>query len=216
MQYELVIFDWDGTLMDSTPRIISSMLTASEQAGLPVPSAEAVKNIIGLSMEPAFIQLFGMQHADKGELLLQHYRQAYIHEDNTPSPLYEGALQLLDYLSEQSRCQLAVATGKARPGLERVWQQSQTQHFFHASRCGDEAESKPSPDMLQQILEELSIPPSKALMVGDTSYDMAMAEELGMDRVGLTHGAHNKAQLVQHTPTVIFDSLYDLQHWLSE
>jgi len=213
MKYKLVIFDWDGTLMDSTPRIISSMLTAAEQTGLTIPKAEDVRDIIGLSMEPAFVKLFGVQNAHKAELLLKYYRQAYVHEDITPSPLYQGALELLNVLSEQ-QYQLAVATGKARQGLERVWQQSQTQDFFQASRCGDEAESKPSPDMLEQILLELSIPASQALMVGDTSYDMAMAEALGMDRVGLSHGAHNKQKLAVHKPSAIFDSLPELQHWL--
>lgn len=215
MKYKLVIFDWDGTLMDSTGRIVSSMLTAAQQAELPVPSAEAVRDIIGLSMEPAFVKLFGMQHADKGPTLLEYYKQAYVHEDDTPSPLYKGAVELLEQI-KHSDALSAVATGKARRGLERVWTESKIKPYFSASRCGDEAQSKPDPDMLRQLLQELDVSSQHTLMVGDTSYDMAMAQALDMDRVGLTHGAHNVEKLKHCQPNFIAEDLPALSRWLKQ
>ena len=107
-----------------------------------------------------------------------------------------------------------MATGKGRKGLEQGWLHSNTKMFFDLSRCGDDAQSKPSPDMLNQILEELNIEPHQALMVGDTRYDMAMAEAIGMDRIEVSFGVHDKQTLTQHSPIAIIDSIGDLLDWV--
>lgn len=211
--YKLVIFDWDGTLMDSGARIVSAMQTAAQRAGLLVPSDEAVKDIIGISLLPAMQILFGDMDTETEQALLTFYKQEYVERDLTPTPMFEGALSLLSALREDQRL-LAVATGKARRGLRRVWQETATEHFFHTSRCGDEAESKPSADMLRQILQELHIQPSQAVMVGDTVYDMQMAEQLGMDRIAVSYGVHDRARLLTHQPVAMVDSLKELQAYL--
>ncbi|GGD78475.1 HAD-IA family hydrolase [Lacimicrobium alkaliphilum] len=207
--YKLVIFDWDGTLMDSCGRIVSAMRTSARRAGLPVPEEAAVRDIIGISLRPAIARLFGELPEQQSELLFELYRQEYVDNDPTPTPLFGGAIELLEQI-RQRQMLMAVATGKARRGLNRVWQQTGTGHFFSASRCGDETRSKPDPDMLEQILAELSVQPHEALMIGDTCYDLHMAEQLGMDRVGVSFGVHETARLRQHKPKVIVDSLAEI------
>lgn len=200
--------------MDSGARIVSAMQTAALRANLPVPTEAAVKDIIGISLLPAMQILFGKLPAEEQQLLFEYYKQEYVENDKTPTPMFEGAFSLLENLSGQGRL-LAVATGKARRGLNRVWQQTSTGHFFHASRCGDEAESKPSSDMLSQLLDELRVSAEEAVMIGDTVYDMQMAEQLGMDRIAVSHGVHESERLAQHQPLIIVDSLVQLQTYLS-
>lgn len=200
--------------MDSGARIVSAMQTAALRANLPVPTEAAVKDIIGISLLPAMQILFGKLPAEEQQLLFECYKQEYVENDKTPTPMFEGAFSLLENLLGQGRL-LAVATGKARRGLNRVWQDTNTGHFFHASRCGDEAESKPSSDMLSQLLDELRVSAEEAVMIGDTVYDMQMAEQLGMDRIAVSHGVHESERLAQHQPLIIVDSLAQLQTYLS-
>ncbi|MBT1065038.1 HAD-IA family hydrolase [Bowmanella sp. Y26] len=211
--YKLVIFDWDGTLMDSGARIVSAMQTAARRANLPVPTDDAVKDIIGISLLPAMQILFGKLPAQQQDLLFESYKQEYVEKDKTPTPMFNGAGDLLDRLSGQGTL-LAVATGKARRGLNRVWQETNTGHYFQASRCGDEAESKPSSDMLVQLLNELNVEASQAVMIGDTVYDMQMAQNLNMDRIAVSHGVHSAERLAGHAPRAIVDSLAELQRLL--
>jgi phosphoglycolate phosphatase len=213
MKYKLVIFDWDGTLMDSADKIVACMQVAANKAQLPIPTDRQVRDIIGLSMPNAQNVLFGSLSKNEIAALALHYKQEYLRLDVQPCQLFAGALELLHQLSQQQRF-LAVATGKLRSGLQRVWENTETGHYFHTSRCADEAQSKPSPDMLAQILAELELPASQAVMIGDTSYDMAMAEALNMDRIAMTHGAHQTPQLLVHKPIALVDSLGELMHWL--
>lgn len=211
MKYELIIFDWDGTLMDSAQKIVSCMQGAAKQANLPIPEDSEVKHIIGISLIPAIQQLFNVSEvlADK---VAQLYKQNFVVLDQTPCQLFTGSRQVLQHLHSKP-VKLAVATGKARIGLERVWQQSQTKEFFATSRCGDEAQSKPHPDMLQQILHELNISAKNALMVGDTTHDLGMADALGMDCIGVSYGAHDADKLLQHKPIAIIDTPSDLLNY---
>lgn len=211
--YKLIIFDWDGTLMDSIARIVSAMQAAAHQCELSIPSVDSVKNIIGLSLPKALDILFpGATQAEISALLVQ-YKFQYVEGDNTPSPLFEHAMSLLKALKENNKL-LAVATGKGREGLQRVFCESETEHFFHASRCADEARSKPDPEMLLTLLDELNILPIEAVMIGDTSYDMEMAQNAGIDRIGITLGVHDREILNQYQPKVIVDSLFELQQFL--
>lgn len=211
--YELVIFDWDGTLMDSAAKIIRCMQTAARHCDVNVPSADAVAHIIGISLKPAIMQLFATEDEQLADRLVQAYKEAYLHEDTIPCPLFEGAEDLLSALKAEGKT-LAVATGKARRGLDRAWSNTGTGHFFTTSRCADEAHSKPSPDMLLQILDELKVSAGDALMVGDTTYDMQMAQAIGMDRVGVSYGVHAQVNLEKHHPETIVHSIPQLHRWL--
>lgn len=209
-QYQLIIFDWDGTLMDSIGRIVSCMRTAAKLMQQPVPLEDEVKQIIGLSLAKAVDVLFPQCDAQQQQKLIEHYHHQYIEEDTTPTPLFENAVDLLEQLEKNNKI-IAVATGKARAGLERVMSMSDTKHFFKTSRCADEANSKPDPDMLHQILAELNISPDKAIMIGDTSHDLKMAQAAGIASIGVTFGVHSKAVLNKFNPITVVDSLAQMQ-----
>ncbi|WP_026375030.1 HAD-IA family hydrolase [Aestuariibacter salexigens] len=209
MKYELIIFDWDGTLMDSSAKIVNTMHLASDRLGVARKTDEQVKDIIGISLQPAIMRLFDTDDASFAQRLAEEYKHVYLQLDQTPCPLFDGAAEVLDRL-HVDRMNMAVATGKARRGLNRAWQQSGTGHYFVASRCADEAQSKPSPDMLEQILSELDIPPQAALMVGDTEYDMLMAQALGMDRVAVSYGVHDEDRLLACSPVSVIHHIREL------
>ncbi len=209
MKYPLIIFDWDGTLMDSVGRIVSSMQQTARQLKLPVPTEQAVRDIIGISLNPAIERLFGQLDIQQYGQFMDYYRQCYVVDDPTPSPLFHKAHDVLAELRQRGH-RLAVATGKARHGLERVWEESQSRHYFDFSRCADEAESKPNPKMLQDILDQAGVGVEQALMVGDSVHDMKMAENLGMARIGVSFGAHDRQRLSAHRPLAVIDQLSDL------
>jgi len=208
--YKLVIFDWDGTLMDSADKIVSCMQIAAKQCAMPIPTYEEVGHIIGISLKPAIKQLFKIQDDELAERLVQAYKEAFVTSDTTPCPLFEGVNQLLSNLKEAG-CILAVATGKARRGLDRAWVQTGTGPFFSASRTADEAESKPSPDMLLQLLDELGVKIDDAVMIGDTTYDMQMAKTIGMDRIGVSYGVHAQVHLEALSPVALVHSISELE-----
>lgn len=205
----LVIFDWDGTLMDSVGRIVSSLRAAALHSELKVPSEHDAKQIIGLSLDPAFDVLFPGICDSKRQLMFDHYREQYMLHDTTPTPLFNGVEQVLQQLKD-SNIKLAVATGKQRKGLRRMFDETGLEKYFDTSRCADEAQSKPHPDMLQQILNELELPAEQAIMVGDTSHDMKMAQAIAMPRVGVTHGVHGRDVLSQYAPHAIIDAIPEL------
>jgi phosphoglycolate phosphatase len=212
-EYKLVVFDWDGTLMDSIARIVSSMQAAAHHCQLTIPTESSVKDTIGLSLSKVLDILFPGASQRDITALLEQYKFQYVEGNRTPAPLFEHALLLLKALTDNDKL-LAVATGKGREGLQRVFSTSQTEHFFHASRCADEAKSKPDPEMLLSLLAELSIAPEQAVMIGDTSYDMQMAQAAGIDRIGITLGVHGREILNKFQPIAIVDSLAELQQIL--
>ncbi len=209
-RYKLVIFDWDGTLMDSAAKIVSCMQLAAEHCDMPIPTYDEVGHIIGISLKPAIKQLFNIEDDELAERLVVAYKDAFVSRDTTPCPLFDGVEQLLSNLKEAG-CTLAVATGKARRGLDRAWAQTGTGHFFSASRTADEAESKPSPDMLLQLLDELGFETNDAVMIGDTTYDMQMAKTIGMDRVGVSYGVHAQVHLEALSPVALVHSISELE-----
>jgi phosphoglycolate phosphatase len=211
--YKLIIFDWDGTLMDSVARIATSMQASARIINMEVPTFDQAKQIIGLSLPKAIPILFPNCTNEQEMLLVEQYKHHYVEINTTPTPMFANALNLLSELKDNNKL-LAVATGKARAGLQRVWHASGTEHFFHASRCSDESLSKPNPDMINSLLAELDIKAHEAVMIGDTSYDMEMAQRAGVDRIGVTFGVHDHLILSQHQPMAIVDSLVDLQRLL--
>jgi phosphoglycolate phosphatase len=211
--YKLVIFDWDGTLMDSVDRIVSSMQSAAQTVGLVSPLDHDVKQIIGLSLTTALETLFTSITAEQIEAMLVQYKYEYLEGDNTPTPLFENAINLLTQLKQHNKL-LAVATGKGREGLNRVLNVSETSAFFNTTRCAGEMPSKPDPTMLNSILEELKIAPHEAIMIGDTSHDLKMAQNAGVDSIGVTFGVHDRDVLSRYKPKVIVDSLAELHQLL--
>ena len=203
---KVVIFDWDGTVMDSVGKIVNSVQIAAERLALPVPSAHAAKQIIGLSLDPAFKTLFPHSSAAERELLAEHYKDVYSNVDRTPTPLFAGADHVFTTLRQRGY-QLAVATGKARRGLDRMFAETNTGHHFVTSRCSDEAQSKPHPQMLEHILTELQLTPAQAVMVGDSRYDLMMAHSIGVHRIGVTHGVHGHPEFAPFAPHAVINSL---------
>ncbi|OUR61310.1 HAD family hydrolase [Colwellia sp. 39_35_sub15_T18] len=208
--YKLVIFDWDGTLMDSVDRIVSSMQSAAKTVGLSIPSNDEVKQIIGLSLTVALQALFVGITDEQVDAMLGQYKYEYIEGDATPTPLFDNAVNLLTELKQKNKL-LAVATGKGREGLNRVLKVSNTNDFFHTTRCAGEMPSKPDPTMLNSILAELAIAPHEAVMIGDTSHDLKMAQAAGVDSIGVTFGVHDSDTLDKYQPKKIVNSLAELQ-----
>lgn len=209
-----VIFDWDGTLVDSVGKIVRVMQHAAQRCELPVPSRQSVCSIIGISLVPAIAKLFCCSH-EQAEQVAMQYKQLFLKEEQIPCQLFDGIRPMLEALSRQQVI-LAVATGKARRGLERSLVTTATQQYFAATRTACEAESKPSPDMLLQLCNELSIEPTQAVMVGDTEFDLMMATAIDMPAIGVSYGAHGREQLVRHQPLAIADNGVELHHVLNQ
>ena len=210
MNYDLVIFDWDGTLMDSTGRIIACMHLAGADLALPLLADEAVRNIIGLGLPEAIRVLYPGIADPQLELMRERYAVHFIAAERTPCALYPGAREMLDALLAAG-ARLAVATGKSRRGLDRVWASSGLGGLFHGSRCADETHSKPHPAMVEELLAELAVPAERALVVGDTSFDLEMARSAGVDRIAVSYGAHPVETLWNYQPLAVIDALPQLQ-----
>ncbi len=212
-QYQFVIFDWDGTLMDSTARIISSMQRAAELVGLPKPSAEQVKSTIGLSMQAVISQLFPSADNQERLLIRDTYRIEYVQKDTTPSPLFEGALPLIHWLHQQ-QIKTAIATGKARAGLTRALRSVGLENFFEYSICADEATSKPHPDMVLRLLEQTQNIPEETIVIGDSVHDIQMAHAAKVDAIGVTTGACSYQELEKLQPKGIIQQLSQLKSFI--
>ena len=209
MAYQLVIFDWDGTVMDSTGRIIACMHQAGADLCLPVLEDDAVREIIGLGLPEALRTLYpGIGDRDL-ERMRERYAVHFVAAEASPSRLYPGARETLAAL-RAAGLRLAVATGKSRKGLDRVWAMSGLGDSFDASRCADETHSKPHPAMVTELLTELGVAPERALVVGDTSFDLQMARDAGVDRVAVSYGAHPVDRLMNFHPLAVIDALPQL------
>ncbi|WP_105168506.1 HAD-IA family hydrolase [Pseudoalteromonas sp. T1lg23B] len=195
MQYKLVIFDWDGTVMDSVPKIVNTLKLAAHSVGVAIPSDEKASAIIGLSLDTAVATLFPNDE-EHWASLAQAYQHQYKYGDNTDTPLFDGAQDYIRSLKAQGVL-LAVATGKGRAGLENMFAKTGLGDCFVTTRTADEAKSKPDPDMILQILTELDIEPEDAVMIGDSLLDMKMAENAGIDAIAMSCGAASVEQLKQ-------------------
>ena len=213
-RYDLIVFDWDGTLMDSTQQIIDAMQLGIEQLDLPSLSDKAVSHIIGLGLNEAVFALYPDLDAKTRQELGLHYQQNWL-SSPFEAPLFDNAYNLIDHLHQQDHF-LAVATGKSRRGLNKVLQRTQLNDFFHATRCVDECHSKPHPDMLEQLMDYLGVTPDKTLMIGDTSHDLNMANNAKTDSIAITHGAHDMTTLQSCKPQFIAKNLHQVQQWLTQ
>ncbi len=206
---ELIVFDWDGTLMDSAARIASSLAVAASRVGLPRLPDARLRGIIGLRLDEAMAELYPQATLAQKQALVRAYRQYFMHECEEEERLFEGVEQVLDCLS-RSVPWLAVATGKTRVGLDRALRTTGLGRHFPVTRCADEAPSKPHPQMLQDIMRSVAVKPVATLMVGDTEFDLAMARQAGVRSVGVTYGVHSGSQLLAHEPLCLIDTILQL------
>ena len=212
-KYKAVIFDWDGTLMNSEKRIVNSIQHAAKVCGFPVLSHHESKQIIGLSLENAILGLYSEADQHQVVAMAEAYTQFFLEDCKVLMEAFDGAEALLFNLS-QSGVKLAVATGKSRKGLNRVLKESGFEIYFDMTRTPVESASKPDPLMLEQILTEFNLSVDEAVMIGDTTFDMEMAQNVGMDRVALSHGVHQMEVLSPYRPVAELNSLQELNAWL--
>lgn len=214
-KYELLIFDWDGTLVDSIGRIVESISTAASLCDLPVLDGDTIKGIIGLGLPEAIAVLYPHINDVK---LIETFRRAYADHylslEIDPSPLFPGVAQSLRDFRDQGLL-LAVATGKGRRGLNRALEGQGWSDFFDVARCADETASKPDPLMIREILDHCGVRPERALMVGDSVFDIEMARRAGIDSVAVSYGAQSLAILQACSPRLAINHFSELGEWLS-
>lgn len=209
----LYIFDWDGTLSDSTGTIVTAMQRAAEDLGWRRPERDTVRNIIGLGLPEALQVLYPEISAEAGARLKALYSEHFLAIDQAePAAFYPRVVESLEALRGEGH-QLAVATGKSRRGLDRVLERLQLEGYFHASRCADETASKPDPRMLHELLVHFNLPASQAVMVGDTEYDMDMARRADMPRIAVSYGAHAPERLHPYEPALCMDCFSEILTW---
>jgi phosphoglycolate phosphatase len=211
--YDLVIFDWDGTLMDSTRTIARSLQSACRDLGIAVPSQSEALFVIGLNLDDTFARVApGLDKAGRAQLS-ERYRHHFL-AGESEIPLYEGVPEMLSDLHTRGR-RLAVATGKARRGLERALDATGLRRWFEATRCADEGFAKPHPGMLLMLLELTGVERRRALMVGDTTHDLELAANAGVDAIAVSYGAHDEELLATRPAKARCASVAQLHRWLA-
>jgi phosphoglycolate phosphatase len=211
-RYDLIVFDWDGTVMDSTAVIANSIQSACRDLALTVPSDEVARHVIGLGLDQALRYAVPSAGADKHADLVARYRHHFFSQEGA-MPLFDGAEQLMQELREEG-FYLAVATGKNRNGLDRALKASKMEQYFHTTRTADQTVSKPDPTMLHEIMEELEIDAQRTLMVGDTTHDLQMAINAGVSSLAMSHGAHPEDQLLSLKPLALLHDFVGLRDWI--
>lgn len=211
--YKLIVFDWDGTLMDSQARIVACLREAADDLNLIQLAEKQLKNIIGLGLREAIITIYPHLTEQLVTQFADRYRYHFVTANETPSGLFANIRTMLEQLLDNG-LMLAVATGKARRGLDQVLEVTDLKSVFHGSRCADETRSKPHPQMLEELLDEFGLTADEAIMVGDTEYDLLMASSLNMDAIAVTYGVHEKNDLLKHNPVACLDSVSELSRYL--
>jgi phosphoglycolate phosphatase len=212
MKYDLVVFDWDGTLLDSAGAIAHAIQASCRDIGLAPPSEEQARHVIGLGLIDALRLAAPDLSPERYPEMVERYRFHYLAGDHQLN-LFAGIPELLDELQAAGHI-LAVATGKSRVGLERALDHSGLRPLFKASRCADECHSKPHPQMLDELMAEFGVAGEATLMIGDTSHDLLMASNAGVDSLAVTYGAHPHEHLLEHRPLACLHTVTDLGSWL--
>lgn len=211
-RFDLIVFDWDGTLLDSEAQIVGSFLATCTDLELAPPGRGAIRDIIGLGLHEALKVLFPAHEAVYPRII-ECYRHHFF-ASRIPAPLFADALDTLTGLRAAGYL-LGIATGKGRRGLERALTETGCAPLFHATRCADECPSKPHPQMLLELMEAVGAEPARSLMVGDTEYDMEMARNAGAAALAVSYGVHARERLLRHRPLACIDRLSELQGWLA-
>jgi phosphoglycolate phosphatase len=208
-RFELIIFDWDGTLCNSIDGIVSCLRQSAANLKLEPPSIQDSRNVIGLSLTQAMMELFPRQSPQVIDALVNEYRALYLSGGAEADPLFDGVPELLVNLRDAGY-QLAVATGKSRRGLNQAMVSTEMVESFDLSCCGDESASKPAPDMLYKLLTESGVKAEKALMIGDSWLDLEMARNAGVASVAVSSGVHRRDELVPYNPLLCVDEVRHL------
>ena len=211
MKYALVVFDWDGTIIDSPAAIVECIREASRDMGLRIPSPQQASHVIGLGLRDSLQLAVPDLPAERYQEFVALYRKHFLRREDS-MPLFDGIHDLLNYFSKKQT--LAIATGKSRRGLDRALESTGIGGFFAASRCADESRPKPHPAMLLELMEEFSMNPRQVLMIGDTSHDLEMARAAGVDAVAVSYGAHPEQALRKASPLGCFPTVDSLFRWL--
>lgn len=212
-RFSLLVFDWDGTLMDSQERIVACIEAAAEDLGAEVRDRRAISNIIGLGLRQAVDTLYPGSSTTFHAALAERYRHHYLYANNTPTPMFRGAREMLESLRDRGYA-LAVATGKSRAGLDQVLHETKCEALFDVTRCADETRSKPHPQMLHEIMQETEVQPNQTLMIGDTDYDIQMAHSAGAAALAVCYGAQERGRLLRSRPLDCAESIDGLRDWL--
>jgi phosphoglycolate phosphatase len=211
VSYRLLVFDWDGTIIDSASAIVDCICAAARDTGIPVPPRERAAHTIGLGLQDALRFAVPELPAERYADFVAHYRNHFLARQDSMQ-LFAGMRELLNELSRTHL--LAIATGKSRRGLDRALEAGDLRTFFTASRCADETNPKPHPAMLLELMDELNASKERTLMIGDTSHDLEMARAAGVDALAVTYGAHPEAGLRACAPLGCFSSVEELNEWL--
>ncbi|MEA1081624.1 HAD-IA family hydrolase [Marinobacter qingdaonensis] len=213
MKVKVVIFDWDGTLVDSVEHIAESLHQAATELGFPAREREAYRDIIGLGMVEALEKLYPGISRDEMNRIREGYGRYFFKKVTTPQNVFAGMADVVADIRGSGRgC--SVATGKSRRGLDLALVSSGLGEHFDITRCADETRSKPDPTMLEEIVRFYGIDPSEAVMIGDTRYDLDMAQRLGMPSIGVEWGVHKRDVLGEYAPHAIVDTVSDLRRVL--
>ncbi len=207
--FRVVVFDWDGTLVDSTDAIVAAICGAAADLGLEVPTREQASHVIGLGLREAIFTAVPSIDERQMDAYVERYKVHFFQRDPHLMP-FDGIVGILDALAD-SDSWLAIATGKSRVGLDRALRKTGWNGRFFTSRCADEGSPKPAPWMLEDICAELGIATSEALMVGDTTHDLGMARRAGSAAIGVSYGAHPRAELGIEPALAVVDTVAQLR-----
>jgi len=209
LRVPLLVFDWDGTLMDSESRIVSSFTQAIRELDLEHRSGAQIRNIIGLGLREALDTLYPSATDTQVDALADRYRHYFLTSSNILQSLFPGVPEVLESLLARGFL-LAVATGKSRVGLDRGIREAKLERFFCASRCADETASKPDPAMLLELTQEVGVGTDRCMMIGDTEYDLEMAQRVGAVSIGANYGVHGGQRLRRLGPLACLDDIREL------
>ena len=212
MKYRLIVFDWDGTLIDSAGTIVQCIQDSARDMGLEVPDRERASHVIGLGLHDSLRHAVPGLAQERYVEFASHYRRHFLARQDSML-LFPGIRELLESLSRERS--LAIATGKSRRGLDRALDADDLRRYFSASRCTDETHPKPHPAMLLELMEEMAVASREVLMIGDTSHDLQMANAAGVDALAVTYGAHPETGLRACSPLGCVSSVGELSQWLT-
>lgn len=212
LRYEMIVWDWDGTIMNSTPTIVECLQKACVDLGEKVPNQEQASHVIGLGLHESIHYLLPHLPEKKYPLMLERFRHYYLGVDHK-LVLFPGIMELIQALKTKGHL-VAVATGKPRQGLDRTLKMHQLEGFFHDTKTADESRAKPHPQMLQELMDSWRVPANKMLMIGDTTHDLQMAKSAGVDSIAVTYGAHSKEKLQTLEPLLCVETVQELQSYL--